>query len=339
MRKNGFTLIELLAVIVLLAIIALIATPIILGIINDAREESRERSVELYVAAVKNSMAFSLLNGEDILTDGSYEIVGGELCLDINCLQTKKIDVEGVVPQNGWIAIEGGNIIWYDLEFDGKNYPMFPYTEDEYISYLYNQGYNLMYTELELNEYYQIKDYDACVNYLTTDFCNSAGQAITINFAGSADWVDDLLKNGIIEEIKEFPKDKIGDFDGPNSIIALPVGVKQIESWSNITNKTVIIPNTVISASFIQTAVGKLIIPNSVKTLYLAGTSLEKLVVPSSVTYISLEYGNDSLTNIIIKNKKENVDIEDINGYWSDGSGCASPTGNIKDSPCITWEE
>ena len=35
--KKGFTLIELLAVIVILAIIALIATPIILGIIDDAR--------------------------------------------------------------------------------------------------------------------------------------------------------------------------------------------------------------------------------------------------------------------------------------------------------------
>ena len=33
MRKSGFTLIELLAVIVILAIIALIATPIILGIV------------------------------------------------------------------------------------------------------------------------------------------------------------------------------------------------------------------------------------------------------------------------------------------------------------------
>ena len=57
MKNNGFTLIELLAVIVILAIIALIATPIILGIINDAREESNERSVELYAAAVKNAVA------------------------------------------------------------------------------------------------------------------------------------------------------------------------------------------------------------------------------------------------------------------------------------------
>ena len=63
MRKNGFTLIELLAVIVILAIIALIATPIILGIINDAREESNERSVELYASAVRNAIAAYQLTG------------------------------------------------------------------------------------------------------------------------------------------------------------------------------------------------------------------------------------------------------------------------------------
>ena len=46
MKNKGFTLIELLAVIVILAIIALIATPIILGIINDARESAKKRSAE-----------------------------------------------------------------------------------------------------------------------------------------------------------------------------------------------------------------------------------------------------------------------------------------------------
>ena len=55
--KKGFTLIELLAVIVILAIIALIATPIILGIINDARKEANERSIELYASAVRNAIA------------------------------------------------------------------------------------------------------------------------------------------------------------------------------------------------------------------------------------------------------------------------------------------
>ena len=47
MKNKGFTLIELLAVIVILAIIALIATPIILGIINDARAQAKQRTAEL----------------------------------------------------------------------------------------------------------------------------------------------------------------------------------------------------------------------------------------------------------------------------------------------------
>ena len=38
--KKGFTLIELLAVIIILAIIALIATPIVLNVINDARKSA-----------------------------------------------------------------------------------------------------------------------------------------------------------------------------------------------------------------------------------------------------------------------------------------------------------
>ena len=53
MKNKGFTLIELLAVIVILAIIALIATPVILGIINDARSSAKDRTAELIVNAVE----------------------------------------------------------------------------------------------------------------------------------------------------------------------------------------------------------------------------------------------------------------------------------------------
>lgn len=53
MKNKGFTLIELLAVIVILAIIALIATPVILGIINDARSSAAEESAKLIVSNVQ----------------------------------------------------------------------------------------------------------------------------------------------------------------------------------------------------------------------------------------------------------------------------------------------
>ena len=64
--KKGFTLIELLAVIVILAIIALIATPIILGIIKDAKENAFKSSID---GIVRTALTESVLNikGEDIL--------------------------------------------------------------------------------------------------------------------------------------------------------------------------------------------------------------------------------------------------------------------------------
>ena len=64
MKNKGFTLIELLAVIVILAIIALIATPIILGIINDARDEARKRSAEAVTHAVETAYITALMKQE-----------------------------------------------------------------------------------------------------------------------------------------------------------------------------------------------------------------------------------------------------------------------------------
>lgn len=58
MKKNtkGFTLIELLAVIVVLAIIALIATPIVLNLINDARRGAAEQTANAYVKAFETAV-------------------------------------------------------------------------------------------------------------------------------------------------------------------------------------------------------------------------------------------------------------------------------------------
>ena len=56
-NKKGFTLIELLAVIVILAIIALITTPIVLNLINQSKEAANKRSVEAYAKAVEYAVA------------------------------------------------------------------------------------------------------------------------------------------------------------------------------------------------------------------------------------------------------------------------------------------
>ncbi len=75
MKSNtkGFTLIELLAVIVILAIIALIASPIILGIIQNAREASQARSVEQFASAIQDAVA-------EVMYDTNYG--GGDVTVD-----------------------------------------------------------------------------------------------------------------------------------------------------------------------------------------------------------------------------------------------------------------
>ena len=72
--KKGFTLIELLAVIVILAIISLIAVPIIIDIINDARKGAMKSSVSNIVAAAKTYYAEQSLdasNNTDALIDSN----------------------------------------------------------------------------------------------------------------------------------------------------------------------------------------------------------------------------------------------------------------------------
>lgn len=56
-RRNGFTLIELLAVIIILAIIALIATPIVLDVINDAKKSAAESEANLVLSSINNYCA------------------------------------------------------------------------------------------------------------------------------------------------------------------------------------------------------------------------------------------------------------------------------------------
>ena len=69
--KKGFTLVELLAVIVILAIIAMIAVPIIFYVIESSRVESRKRSIDMYARALETSVLnYRVANGKKIL--GSF---------------------------------------------------------------------------------------------------------------------------------------------------------------------------------------------------------------------------------------------------------------------------
>ena len=97
MKKKGFTLIELLAVIVVLAVIALIATPIVLNLINNARIGAAEQSVTGYVKAVENTIIKSMVKEEPV-QDGNYKY---------NSLE---VDISGKRPTSGKYTVKNGRV-------------------------------------------------------------------------------------------------------------------------------------------------------------------------------------------------------------------------------------
>jgi len=63
MKKKGFTLVELLAVIIILAVIALIATPIVLDVVESSRKSAFESSTYGIVDTIKLKTAENMLAG------------------------------------------------------------------------------------------------------------------------------------------------------------------------------------------------------------------------------------------------------------------------------------
>ncbi len=113
-NKYGFTLIELLAVIVVLAIIALIATPIVMNTIKNAKKGAAERSADSYIKQVETAVAEERLNKNEVL-EGEYQITSdGNLCRDksASCSDDKKIKIEmsGTKPTSGKIKITNGSV-------------------------------------------------------------------------------------------------------------------------------------------------------------------------------------------------------------------------------------
>ena len=114
-KRKGFTLIELLAVIVILAIIALIATPIILNMINDAKKSAAKDSAYGYIEAIEYNNSMSAIDNQ------KYPLIeSGEVT-------TLNVKVKGTPPTKGTVTITSGRVTEADLcinnysvHYDGK---------------------------------------------------------------------------------------------------------------------------------------------------------------------------------------------------------------------------
>ena len=146
-KKKGFTLIELLAIIVILAIIAVITVPLILNIINDAKQNASIDSAYGYKSALeKYYMKKVVENTENELPNGYKNI--SELPEDFI--------VSGESPSDGWVKLKKGLVDKFSLKYDEyvvtmdndknvtseKKEQVYPHVTDDYqeVEYLESTG-------------------------------------------------------------------------------------------------------------------------------------------------------------------------------------------------------
>ncbi len=124
-KKKGFTLVELLAVIVILALIALIATPIILNVINDAKKEAAKDSFYGYMDAIEKTIIVNDVEEEEDFptpdSNGCYILK--ELNEKVNIKGTKpKIadDAKVCLKEGTATRLTGVEIDGFTFAYDGK---------------------------------------------------------------------------------------------------------------------------------------------------------------------------------------------------------------------------
>ena len=120
--KKGFTLIELLAVIVILAILALIATPVVIDLINDSRESSKLRSAEMYLDAVEQAILRENMSEVGNFIPTQCDVVDkGNLSCDGSLIA---VEVDGEVPDSGTISFQETTILNISLVYDTETIVM-----------------------------------------------------------------------------------------------------------------------------------------------------------------------------------------------------------------------
>ena len=115
-NSKGFTLIELLAVIVILAVIALIATPLIMGVIDDARKGSAKNGAYGYVKAFENTVATEMIKDTTISPKLEQTTVG-QVAFSSRTnaggsvdVENKTINYKGTAPDRHYLSIVNGTV-------------------------------------------------------------------------------------------------------------------------------------------------------------------------------------------------------------------------------------
>ena len=110
MKKNGFTLVELATIITILTMVALIATPIIINVIDNSKRKAAERGMESIERAAELYYYNKGTSSGIVFTCANGGCSNGDKVLDLN----------GTGPESGMVQIDGeGNIFLNSIVISG----------------------------------------------------------------------------------------------------------------------------------------------------------------------------------------------------------------------------
>ena len=120
MKRKGFTLVELLGVIVVLAVIAIITTPVILGVIEKSKKESYRNSIYGIIESANIYLANHLTS-----IGRTKEIAF--TCNGINCSNEEgdSLDFKGTVPKSGTFYLNGAEDFSWSIHKSGNKIQLF----------------------------------------------------------------------------------------------------------------------------------------------------------------------------------------------------------------------
>ena len=153
-KENAFTLIELIAVLVIMAIIALIVTPLVMSIIRKARISADRRSVDAYGRSIELAIAGYLLDTGSFPTDINQLTI--EYSGDEVVCSTTQLNSDSSVYLAG-CTVAGRSVEGYTYGKGGGEESTPTYTA-------YNVGDEVTYNNIN---YYVIKDSDTTEDSVT----------------------------------------------------------------------------------------------------------------------------------------------------------------------------
>ena len=261
--NKGFTLIELLAVIVILAVIALIATPLIMGVINNARKNSAKNNVYGYVKAVELALA-SNTSEEVSDLDGMYtidnkNIVQGTTSIAVN-YKGNTVTGELMVRNNSveYGTFKAGS---YDLTYNngtayvaGLSNKTTAYADGTAVYFNPNTGEKCTESEYTSNNGSTTNKKEGCMRWYTfgdKENDTTIKMILDHNTSNGIRWVskDDFIKVGGTEEEYD-QKDSNNNVMGNNSKGPITVTNKlkdDTKEWQQETAPRLITANEVSS--------------------------------------------------------------------------------------------